>query len=58
VEAAASDVATAATESAAAPAAVDSALSERVETLEHGLRRVLAEVRNLRELLADPSADR
>jgi hypothetical protein len=45
-------------EVAAAPAAVDSALSERVETLEHGLRRVLAEVRNLRELLADPSGDR
>jgi hypothetical protein len=45
-------------EVASAPAAVDSALSERVETLEHGLRRVLAEVRNLRELLADPSGDR
>ena len=41
---------------AAAPRAVDSALSERVETLEHGLRRVLAEVRHLREMLADPSS--
>ena len=47
-----------AAEVAAAPGAVDSALSERVETLEHGLRRVLAEVRHLRELLADPSSDR
>lgn len=44
--------------SAAAPGAVDSALSERVETLEHGLRRVLAEVKHLRTLLAEPSADR
>jgi hypothetical protein len=58
VESAARDVVNAATEPAPAPAAVDSAISERVETLEHGLRRVLAEVRNLRELLADPSADR
>ena len=48
----------AAREVAAAPRAVDSALSERVETLEHGLRRVLAEVRHLRELLADPGSDR
>jgi DNA-binding transcriptional MerR regulator len=40
------------------PAPVDSALSQRVETLEHGLRRVLDEVRHLRDLLADPSADR
>ena len=48
----------AAGEVAAALGAVDSALSERVETLEHGLRRVLAEVRHLRELLADPSSDR
>jgi hypothetical protein len=60
-EAASSEVAPAVgdvTTVAPAPAAVDSALSERVETLEHGLRRVLAEVKNLRELLADPSADR
>ena len=40
------------------PSAVDSALSQRVETLEHGLRRVLDEVRKLRQLLADPSEDR
>jgi hypothetical protein len=51
VEGAAGEVAT-------APGAVDSALSERVETLQHGLRRVLAEVRHLRELLGDPSSDR
>jgi DNA-binding transcriptional MerR regulator len=43
---------------APARTAVDSALSERVETLEHGLRRVLAEVRVLRELLGGSSADR
>jgi hypothetical protein len=35
--------------------AVDSALSKRVETLEHGLRRVLDEVRQLRGLLAEDS---
>jgi hypothetical protein len=51
-------VAASVAEVAEAPAAVDSALSERVETLEHGLRRVLAEVKSLRELLADPIADR
>jgi hypothetical protein len=43
---------------APASTAVDSALSERVETLEHGLRRVLAEVRQLRDLLGGSSADR
>jgi hypothetical protein len=43
---------------ARATAAVDSPLSDRVETLEHGLRRVLDEVRRLRGLLADPSVDR
>ena len=37
--------------------AVDSAVTQRVEILEHGLRRVLDEVRHLRELLADPGAD-
>lgn len=44
-------VAVAAPAPEAQPAAVDSALSDRVETLEHGLRRVLAEVRHLRDLL-------
>jgi DNA-binding transcriptional MerR regulator len=46
--------------SGAAPpsSAVDSALTERVETLEHGLRRVLAEVRHLRGLLADSDSGR
>ena len=58
VEPATSDVWTDSQAAAPTPAAVDSALSERVETLEHGLRRVLAEVKTLRELLADPSADR
>ena len=43
---------------APAATAVDSALSERVETLEHGLRRALAEVRQLRDLLGGSSADR
>jgi hypothetical protein len=57
-ESGSSDLVAAATERAPKPVAVDSALSERVETLEHGLRRVLAEVKDLRELLADPSADR
>ena len=42
----------------AAPSAVDSALTDRVETLEHGLRRVLAEVRQLRGLLADSGSER
>jgi DNA-binding transcriptional MerR regulator len=42
----------------AGAAAVDTALSKRVETLEHGLRRVLDQVRNLRALLQDPSGDR
>ena len=41
-----------------ARSAVDSPLTDRVETLEHGLRRVLAEVRHLRGLLADSDSGR
>jgi len=54
----ASAVAFAASAAETQPTAVDSALSERVETLEHGLRRVLAEVRHLRDLLAEPGSGR
>ena len=57
-ESAPTAVAVASTAHDGASSAVDSALTDRVETLEHGLRRVLAEVRHLRGLLADSGGER